>query len=160
MRIMIWLKEAETKLLRLQTALSGALFNQNSNITIRRPKDPTVIRWPRFSLCLGTVRQPAQISGTIRDSVPGPQWVNICPCLPSLCYITYINWIVCVRFCCLCLLCISSVNSLRPSDACMRQWSNHHWFGWWLVVWPAPGYYLDQCWNIVNWTLGNTSQQI
>ena len=34
----------------------------------------------------------------------------------------------------------------------------HHWFRWWLVAWPAPSHYLNQCWNIVNWTLGNKFQ--
>ena len=24
--------------------------------------------------------------------------------------------------------------------------------------WPAPSYYLNQCWNIVNWALGNKFQ--
>ena len=50
------------------------------------------------------------------------------------------------------------VNSLRPSDACLRQWTNHHWFRQWLVAWPAPSRYLNQCWNIVNWTIGNKFQ--
>ena len=50
-------------------------------------------------------------------------------------------------------------NSLRPSDAYMCQLTNHHWFRQWLVVWLAPGhYYLNWCWNIVNWTLGNKNQ--
>ena len=46
------------------------------------------------------------------------------------------------------------VNSLRPSDAYLRQWNYHHWFRWWLVAWSVPSHYLNQCWNIVNWTLG------
>ena len=50
--------------------------------------------------------------------------------------------------------CDTSLNSLRPSDAYMRRWSNHHWFRQWLVALPAPSHYLNQCWNIVNWTLG------
>ena len=50
------------------------------------------------------------------------------------------------------------VNSLRPSDAYMRQLTNHHWFRWWLVTWPAPNHYLNQCWNIVNWTIRNKLQ--
>ena len=45
-------------------------------------------------------------------------------------------------------------NSLRPSDAYMRRYPNHHWFKLWLVAWTAPSHYLNQCWNIVNWTLG------
>ena len=49
-------------------------------------------------------------------------------------------------------------NSLRPSDAYMRRKSNHHWFRWWLVAWSAPNHYLNQCWNIVNWTLRNKIQ--
>ena len=49
-------------------------------------------------------------------------------------------------------------NSLRPSDAYMRRWTNHHWFRQWLVAWPAPSHHLNQCWNIVNWTLGNKLQ--
>ena len=30
-----------------------------------------------------------------------------------------------------------------------------HWFTQWLVSWLAPRHYLNQCWNIVNWTLVN-----
>ena len=50
------------------------------------------------------------------------------------------------------------VNSLRPSDAYMRWLFNHPWFRWWLVAWPAPSHYLNQCWNIVIWTLRNELQ--
>ena len=49
-------------------------------------------------------------------------------------------------------------NSLRPSDEYMRQWTNHHWFRSWLVAWPAPSHDLNQCWDSVNWTLGNKIQ--
>ena len=52
----------------------------------------------------------------------------------------------------------SLINSLRPSDAYMHQQINHHWFRQWLVAWPAPSHYLNHCWNIVNWTLGNKLQ--
>ena len=50
------------------------------------------------------------------------------------------------------------VNSLRSSDAYMRWWSNHHWFRKWLVAWSTPSHYLNQCWNIVNWTPRNKLQ--
>ena len=50
------------------------------------------------------------------------------------------------------------LNSLRPSDAYMRQWSNQHWFRQWLVAWSAPSHYQNQCWNIVNKTLRNKLQ--
>ena len=50
------------------------------------------------------------------------------------------------------------INSLRPSDAYMRQWTNHHWFRYWLVAWTAPSHYLKQCWIIVNWSLRNKLQ--
>ena len=33
--------------------------------------------------------------------------------------------------------------------------SGQHWFRWWLVAYSAPSHYLNQCWNIVNWTLRN-----
>ena len=29
------------------------------------------------------------------------------------------------------------------------------WFRQLLVTWPAPRHYLNQCWNIVNWSLRN-----
>ena len=51
-----------------------------------------------------------------------------------------------------------SLNSLRPSDTYMRQRCNHHWFRQWLVAWSAPSHYLNQCSNIVNWTLRNNLQ--
>ena len=49
--------------------------------------------------------------------------------------------------------CDKLLNSLRPSDAYMLQWANHHWFSSWLVAWSAPSHYLNQCWNIANWTI-------
>ena len=36
-----------------------------------------------------------------------------------------------------------------------RVMHNHHWFRWWLVAWSAPSHYLNQCCNLVNWTLKN-----
>ena len=42
------------------------------------------------------------------------------------------------------------INSMRPSDAYM------HLIG--SIVWTAPSHYLNHCWNIVNWTLGNKLQ--
>ena len=54
----------------------------------------------------------------------------------------------------------TSVNSLRPSDACMRRYTNHHWLRKWLVDWTAPSHYLNQCWDIVHWTLRNQLQWI
>ena len=53
---------------------------------------------------------------------------------------------------------ICILSSLRPSNAYMYQWINHHWFRWWLVAWSAPSHYLNQCWHIVNWTLRNKLQ--
>ena len=35
---------------------------------------------------------------------------------------------------------------------------DHHWFRSWLVAWSAPSHYLNQCWDIVNWTLRNKLQ--
>ena len=52
----------------------------------------------------------------------------------------------------------SWLNSLRPSDAYMRRWINHHCFRLWLVAWMAPSHYLKQCWNVVNRTLWNKFQ--
>ena len=52
----------------------------------------------------------------------------------------------------------STFNSLRPSDAYMRQYTNHHWFRQWLVAWSAPSHYLNQWWNIVNLTPRNKFQ--
>ena len=58
---------------------------------------------------------------------------------------------ICQPFC-------SCLNSLRPSDAYIRQWTNHHCFRQWLVAWPAPSHCLNQCWNIVTWTFRNNLQ--
>ena len=33
-----------------------------------------------------------------------------------------------------------------------------HWFRYWLVACSAPTHYLNQCWRVVNWTLGNKLQ--
>ena len=51
------------------------------------------------------------------------------------------------------------INSLGPSDAYMRQWTNHDWYRW-LVAWAAPSHYLNQCWHVVNWTIRNKLQWI
>ena len=58
------------------------------------------------------------------------------------------------------LVCIlyGYLNTLRPSDACIHQLINHHWFRQWLVAAPVPSHYLNQWWNVVNWTLGNKFQ--
>ena len=50
------------------------------------------------------------------------------------------------------------INSLRPSDAYMRQWISHQWLRQWLRAWSAPSHYLNQWQNIVNWTLKNKIQ--
>ena len=49
-------------------------------------------------------------------------------------------------------------NSLRMSDVYMHQGTYHHWFRWWLVTWLAPSHYLNQWWNIVNWSPGKKLQ--
>ena len=49
-------------------------------------------------------------------------------------------------------------SSLRPSDAYMHRYFIHRWFRWWLDTWSAPSHYLNQHWNIVNWTLRNKLQ--
>ena len=53
---------------------------------------------------------------------------------------------------------VRALISLRPSDAYIRQWTNHHWFRQWLIAGSAPSHYLNQCWNIVNWTNRNKLQ--
>ena len=50
------------------------------------------------------------------------------------------------------------IKSLRPNDAYIRLQTNHHWFRQWPVAFPTPSHYLNQCWNIGNWTLRNKLQ--
>ena len=45
----------------------------------------------------------------------------------------------------------------RVTHICVDE-LGHHWFWWWLVACSVPSHYLNQCWNIVNWTLGNKLQ--
>ena len=58
----------------------------------------------------------------------------------------------------------STATSLRglwvaaPRDAYICQETNQHWLRWWLVAWTAPCHYLNQWWNIVDWTLRNKRQ--
>ena len=49
-------------------------------------------------------------------------------------------------------------NSLRLSDAYMRQLTNHHCFREWLVAWSAPSHSVNQLWNIDNSNLKNKLQ--
>ena len=46
----------------------------------------------------------------------------------------------------------------RVTASYMCPQINHNWFRQWLAAWPAPSHYLNQCWNIVNWTLRNKLQ--
>ena len=49
------------------------------------------------------------------------------------------------------------LHRLRPGDAYMRKWTNHHWFRLWLAAWSAPSHnYLNQCCRFVNSNLWNT----
>ena len=45
----------------------------------------------------------------------------------------------------------------RVTHLCVGK-LDHHWIRWWLVVWLAPSHYLNQFWNIINWTLRNKPQ--
>ena len=36
--------------------------------------------------------------------------------------------------------------------------SGQHWFRYWLVAYSAPSHYLNQCWDIINWAIGNKLQ--
>ena len=56
--------------------------------------------------------------------------------------------------------CHDCVISLRLSDAyvCISKLTDHHWFRQWFVTWPVPSHYLNQCWNIVNYTRKNKLQ--
>ena len=48
--------------------------------------------------------------------------------------------------------------SLRPSDAYMRQWFYIHCSRSWLVDLSVPSHYMNQCCNIVDWTVGDKFQ--
>ena len=74
----------------------------------------------------------------------------------DLCHLS-VDWLYIENVNCFYVLFFLFFNSLGPS-AYMRQWINHHWFRQWLVAWPAPSHYLNQCWNIVNWTPRNKLQ--
>ena len=54
---------------------------------------------------------------------------------------------------------IPGTSLLTHWGAYKRQLNNHHCFRSWLVAWSAPSPYLNQWWNIVNWTLKNKRQQ-
>ena len=49
-------------------------------------------------------------------------------------------------------------SKLMPSDHICNSKLDHHWFRQWIVAWPVPSHYLNQYWNIVNWTLRNKFQ--
>ena len=45
-----------------------------------------------------------------------------------------------------------------PNTAAQTVWwsipiTDQNWCGQWLVAWPAPSHYLNQYWNVVNWTI-------
>ena len=45
----------------------------------------------------------------------------------------------------------------RVTHICVVE-LGHHWFRQWLVACSALSHYLNQCWNIVNWTFRNKLQ--
>ena len=47
----------------------------------------------------------------------------------------------------------SLINSSPPNAAYMRWWTGPTLVQ--IIAWSAPSHYLNQCWNVVNWTLGN-----
>ena len=47
--------------------------------------------------------------------------------------------------------------ALQPLE-CKLGLTYDHWIRQWLVAWPAPSHYLNQWWNMINWTLGNKFQ--
>ena len=53
----------------------------------------------------------------------------------------------------------SVIYSLRPSDTYiyMRQWTNHHWFRWWLVACSVPCLYLNQELSLI-WPIATDNQ--
>ena len=53
-----------------------------------------------------------------------------------------------------------NMDSSSPSEAYLGQWTNHHWFRYWLVARLVPSHYLNQCWNFVNWTLWTKFSEI
>ena len=66
------------------------------------------------------------------------------------------SWLLSVN--CMCLWANHLTHWGRVTHICVSELTNHHWFRQWLVAWPAPSHYLNQCWNIVNWTIGNKFQ--
>ena len=63
--------------------------------------------------------------------LPGASKLKLCWPLHSL------NWVMHIWFCKI----------------------NHHWFRYWLITCSAPSNYPNQCWHIVNWTIGNILKQ-
>ena len=51
-----------------------------------------------------------------------------------------------------------SLTHLPPSTTICVNQSGQHWFRQWLVAFWAPSHYLNQCCDIVNWTLTNKLQ--
>ena len=53
---------------------------------------------------------------------------------------------------------LSVLTHLAPVPHICVSELGQHWFRQWLVTWSAPSHYLNQCWNIVNWTFRNKLQ--
>ena len=50
-----------------------------------------------------------------------------------------------------------AINSYPPIYICVGELGQYS-LRWWLVAWMAPSHYLNQWWNIVNWTWSNKLQ--
>ena len=55
-------------------------------------------------------------------------------------------------------VCFEVFNSLKLSDPYMHQETNHDRRRYWLVIRTVPSHYLNKCWDIINWKLGNKLQ--
>ena len=59
-------------------------------------------------------------------------------------------------------VCLTRPQWVKPIEAEWRIYGSLNWqpLVQWLVAWLAPSHYLNQCWDIVNWTQGTNFTDI
>ena len=132
----------------------GCIYRSHVNVTQTVPDISSLISMHQDPL-LVILRIVSKISQTARWVGPKSAQLRHCypsvgPTLPQLTLLSGITWQGTSLLCK--LKPVSNKKNSRLST------SRPPLFRQWLVAWKAPGRYINQCWDIVNWTLRNKLQ--
>ena len=144
-----WWKRANSSIMRAGYEPSFVSYLEQNDCDI----------WIIHCICLGKLHCHCVNADSLSIRAPGTNFSEICIKIQKFWQAITFEDLQDVVYKMSAILSVpQSVNSLRPSNAYMHWQTNHHWFRLWLVAWSASSHYLNQCWNVVNWTLRNNLQ--